>query len=106
MADDIQNLHMLSWGRAAQIARRCIEMKQQGCDTYDSALQAAREVLLEELMTLMELSQELDNTSPVWRRGDIYMTGAKAMLSACGVSLQEIDAYQNRSVDGDIVGIS
>ena len=106
MADDIQNLHMLSWGRAAQIARRCIEMKQQGCDTYDSAFRTASEALLAELVTLMELSQELDKNGPVWRRGDIYMTGAKAMLSACGVSLQKIEDYQSRSVDGDIVGIS
>jgi hypothetical protein len=80
-------------------------MKQQGCDTYDSALQAAREVLLEELMTLMELSQELDNRGPVWRRGDIYMTGAKAMLSACQVSMQEIDVYRGRLMDGDSVGV-
>jgi hypothetical protein len=106
MSDDLHKRHMQAWGRAAQLARHCIEMKQQRCDTNDSAFRTASEALLAELVTLVDLSQELDNTSPVWRRGDIYMTGAKAMLSACGVSLQEIDAYQNRSVDGDIVGIS
>jgi hypothetical protein len=92
MADDLQKRHMQSWGRAAQIARRYLELKQQGCDTNDSVLQAAREVLLAELVTLVDLSQELDNRGPVWRRDDIYMAGAKAMLAACQVSMQEIEA--------------
>lgn len=105
MTDDLHKRHMQAWGRAAQMARRYLEMKQQGCDTDDPALQAAREALLAELVTLMELSQELDNKGPVWGRGDIYMAGAKAMISACGVSLQEIDAYRGRSVDSDSVGV-
>src|SRR6266849_4219406 len=105
MADDLQKRHMQAWGRAAQIARRCIEMKLQGYDTNDPALQAAREALLAELVTLVDLSQQMDNRGPGWRRGDIYMAGAQAMISACGVSLQEIDVYRGRSVDSDSVGV-
>ena len=101
MTDDIQKRHMLTWGRAAWAAQCCIEMKQQGCDTDDPALLAANEALLSELATLIDLSQQLDNKGPEWRRGDMYMTGAKTMLTACHVSLQEINAYRSRSVDGD-----
>ena len=104
--EDMQKRHMHTWGRAAQMARPYIEMKQQGCDTGDSALQAAKEALLAELVTLTNLSQELDKHGPMWRRGDIYTTGAKAMLALCGVSMQEIDAYRGRSIDSDAVGIS
>ena len=99
--EDMQKRHMHIWGRAARMARPYIELKQPGCDTDDSALQAAKEALLAELVILIHLSQELDIHGPMWRKGNIYMTGAKAMLASCGVSMQEVDAYRVRSVDGD-----
>ena len=94
MSDDLHKRHMQAWGQAAQMARRCIELKQQGCDSGDPAFLVARKAMLAELVMLIDLSQQLDNTGPAWRKGDIYMTGAKAMLSACGVSMQEIEALQ------------
>lgn len=94
MSDDLHKRHMQAWGQAAQMARRCIDLKQQGCDSGDPAFLATRKAMLAELVMLIGLSQQLDNTGPIWRRGDIYMTGAKAMLSACGVSIQEIEALR------------
>ena len=106
MTDDLQKRHMQVWGRVAQMARRCIELQQQGCDSGESAFLVARKAMLAELVTLIDLSQQLDNEGPMWRRCDIYMTGAKGMLASCGVSMQEIEVYRSRSVDGDSVEIS
>ncbi|HEU0002789.1 MAG TPA: hypothetical protein VFQ36_17905, partial [Ktedonobacteraceae bacterium] len=64
MSDDLQKRHMRAWGQAAQLARRCIELKQQGCDTGDPAFLAARKAMLAELVMLIDLSQQLDNTGP------------------------------------------
>ncbi|MGH2493655.1 MAG: hypothetical protein ACRDIV_03025 [Ktedonobacteraceae bacterium] len=106
MTDELQKRHMQAWGRATQRARHCFELQRQGRNTDDPALLAARETLLTELVELMKLSQDLDNNGPAWRRGDIYMTGAKGMLASCGVSMQEIEAYRSRLVDDDSTGIS
>ncbi len=96
MDDDVQKRHVLAWGRAAQATGRYYKLRYQGCDTDDPEVMAARETLLAAMVTLIDLSQELDNRGLVWTRGNIYMNGPKSMLASCGMSMQEIEDYRDR----------